>query len=139
MRRQSVDSAYVLDSYALLAHFEDEVGGEHVRKLLKAAQAGKTKLFLSVINLGELYYNTLRERGREQADEAWFVTEQLPITIVDADRDLAREAAGLKGAHSVAYADCFAAALGVRKKAKVVTGDPEFKKFREPVSIEWIR
>jgi predicted nucleic acid-binding protein len=139
MTRQGVDSAYVLDSYALLAHFEDEAGGEHVRKLLKAAQAGKTKLFLSVINLGELYYNTLRERGREQAEEAWFVTAQLPINIVDADRDLTREAAGLKAAHSVAYADCFAAALGVRKKAKVVTGDPEFKKFSETVSVEWIK
>jgi ribonuclease VapC len=139
MRRQSVDSAYVLDSYALLAHFEDEAGGEQVRKLLKAAQAGKTKLFLSVVNLGELYYNTLRERGREQADEVWFVTEQLPITIADADRDLTREAARLKSVRPVAYADCFAAALGIRKKAKVVTGDPEFRKFSEPVSVEWIR
>ncbi len=139
MRRQSVDSAYVLDSYALLAHFEDETGGEQVRKLLKAAQAGKTKLFLSVINLGELYYNTLRERGREQADDVWFVTEQLPITVVDADKDLTREAAKLKGAHSVAYADCFAAALGMRKRAKVVTGDPEFKKFDASVSVEWIK
>jgi ribonuclease VapC len=139
MRRQSVDSAYVLDSYALLAHFEDEAGGEQVRKLLKAAQAEKTKLFLSVVNLGELYYNTLRERGREQADEVWFVTEQLPITIADADRDLTREAARLKSVHPVAYADCFAAALGMRKKAKVVTGDPEFRKFSEPVSVEWIR
>ncbi len=133
-----MDSAYVLDSYALMAHFEDEAGGEQVRKILRAAQAGKTKLFLSVINLGELYYNTLRERGREQAEEAWFVTKQLPITIVDADTDATLDAARLKGAHSVAYADCFAAALGARKKAKVVTGDPEFRKFRDAVAIEWI-
>ncbi len=133
-----MDSAYVLDSYALLAHFEDEAGGEQVRKILKAAQAGKTKLFLSVINLGEVYYNTLRERGREQADEVWFIAEQLPISIVDADTDMTREAARLKGVHAVAYADCFAAALGVRKKAKVVTGDPEFKKFGADVAVEWI-
>ncbi len=133
-----MDSAYVLDSYALMAHFEDEAGGEQVRKILRAAQAGKTKLFLSVINLGELYYNTLRDRGRAQAEELWFVTNQLPITIVDADTDATLEAARLKGAHPVAYADCFAAALGVRKKAKVVTGDPEFRKFRDAVAVEWI-
>jgi len=48
------------------------------------------------------------------------------------------EAARLKGKHAVAYADCFAAALGVQKKAKVVTGDPEFKKFGGTVSVEWI-
>jgi predicted nucleic acid-binding protein len=38
----------------------------------------------------------------------------------------------------VAFADCFAAALGVRNRAKVVTGDPEFKKFGEIVALEWI-
>ena len=28
-----MDNAYVLDSFALLAHFEEEVGGEQVRKI----------------------------------------------------------------------------------------------------------
>ncbi|MFC1825081.1 hypothetical protein ACFL9T_20405 [Thermodesulfobacteriota bacterium] len=41
-----MDSAYILDSYAMIAHFEDEAGGEQVRKLLKAAQAEKTKLYV---------------------------------------------------------------------------------------------
>ncbi len=133
-----MDSSYVLDSYALIAHLEDEAGGEQVRKILRAAKAGKTKLYLSAINLGELYYNTFRERGREKADEVVFITEQLPITIVNADMTITLEAARLKGKHPVAYADCFAAALGVQKKAKVVTGDPEFKKYGETVSVEWI-
>jgi len=133
-----VDNAYVLDSYALLAHFEDEAGGAQVEKLLKAAHTGKTRLFLSVINFGEVYYNTFRERGREKADDVKFVIEQLPVTLVPADMDITLEAAKLKGAHPVAYADCFAAALGIRIKARVVTGDPEFKKFGESVSVEWI-
>ena len=133
-----MDEAYVLDSYALLAHFEDEAGGERVRILLKAAQAGKTRLFLSVINFGELYYNTFRERGPKAAEEAGFIVAQLPIAIVDADMSITVQAARLKGAHSVAYADCFAAALGMRQNAKVVTGDPEFKKFPNTVPIEWI-
>jgi ribonuclease VapC len=133
-----VDSAYVLDSYALLAHLEDEAGGAQVEKLLKAAQAGKTKLFLSVINFGEVYYTTFRERGRENADEVKSVTQQLPITIVPADMENTFEAAKLKGAYAVAYADCFAAALGMKKKARVVTGDREFKKFGELVAVEWL-
>ncbi|MHB8844011.1 MAG: PIN domain-containing protein [Nitrospirota bacterium] len=133
-----MDSAYVLDSYALLAHFEDEAGGVQVEKIPKAAQAGKTKLFLSVVNFGEVYYTAFRERGRENADDVKSVMEQLPITLVPADRDHALEAAKLKGAHAVAYADCFAAALGMRKKARVVTGDPEFRKFGELVAVEWI-
>ena len=131
-----MDSAYVLDSYALIAHFEDEAGGEQVRKVLKAAHAGKTKLYMSVINFGEIYYNTYRERGREKADDAVFMMEQLPVTIVNADMEITMEAAGLKSSHSVADADCFAASLGIRKKAKVITGAPKFKRFGEKVKVE---
>jgi predicted nucleic acid-binding protein len=131
-----VDKAYVLDSYALIAHFEDEAGGEIVRKILRAASPGKTKLFLSVINLGELYYITLRER--EKAEEAPFLLEQVPIEFVNADSEMTLEAARLKVVYPVAYADCFAAALGIRKNAKVVTGDPEFSKFEKSLSVEWI-
>jgi len=40
-----VDNAYVLDSYALLAHLEDEAGGAQVEKILKAAQAGRRNSF----------------------------------------------------------------------------------------------
>ncbi len=102
-----MDRAYVLDSYALLAHFEDEAGGEKVRKILRAASAGKTSLFFSVINLGELYYISLRERGREMAEQILFLMEQLPIDIVTADMEMTLEAAKLKGAHPVAYCRLF--------------------------------
>ncbi len=49
------------------------------------------------------------------------------------------EAAKLKASHSVAYADWFAAALGNKNNAKVITGDPEFKNFGGAVSVEWLR
>ena len=133
-----MDSAYVLDSYAMIAHLEDEAGGEQVRKFLRAAQAGRTQLYMSVINVGEIYYNTYRERGLKKADEALFIMVHLPVTLVNADREITIEAARLKSVHPVAYADCFAAALGIRTKAKVITGDPEFKRFGEAVEVEWL-
>jgi ribonuclease VapC len=133
-----MDSAYVLDSYALLAHFEDEAGGEKVRDILKEARDGKTKLFLSVINFGEIYYSTYRERGIEKAQEIKLIIEQLPIMIIDADKPITMQAAKLKALYPVAYADSFAAALSIMKKCKVVTGDPEFKKMAKDVKAEWI-
>lgn len=133
-----MDSAYVLDSYALIAHFEDEPAGEQVRKLLRTARAGRAKLYLSVVNFGEILYTTMRERGEDKAEEVCLVIDQMPLSIVDADRDLTMEAARLKARHPVAYADCFAAALAVMKRAKVVTGDPEFRKFKEAVKIDWL-
>lgn len=133
-----MDNSYVIDSYALIAHFEDEAGGEKVRRILRAAQEGKTRLYLSVINFGEIYYNTLRERGVEKANETKLIIEQLPVIVIDADKTITIEAAKLKAKYPVAYADCFAAALGVLKKSKVVTGDPEFKKLKKAVKVEWI-
>jgi len=133
-----VDSAYVLDSYAIIAHFTDEAGAEQVGMLLKAALAGKTRLYMSVINFGEVYYSTCRERGPGKADEALFMMEQLPVTLEDADKAVTIAAAELKSRHPIAYADCFAAALGIIKKAKVVTGDPEFKRLEKEVKVEWI-
>ena len=60
------------------------------------------------------------------------------IQLVVADKELACEAAKLKGKHQIAYADRFAAALARRVKAPVVTGDPEFKKLTREISIQWI-
>lgn len=133
-----MDSVYVLDSYALIAHLEDETEGIPVGKMLKAARAGKVKLFLSVVNFGEVYYMTLRERGPDMAENMRLLIDQLPISIEGADRDLTLQAAILKAGHAIAYADCFAAALALQKKAKVVTGDPEFRKFKDEIRVHWL-
>lgn len=133
-----MDSVYVLDSYALIAHLEDGDGAARVGGILKAANERRTKVFLSVVNFGEVYYIAYRERGWRDAEEARILIEQLPLEVVPADKETALEAAKLKAEHPIAYADCFAAALGIRKKAKVVTGDPEFKKLAESVKVEWI-
>jgi predicted nucleic acid-binding protein len=133
-----VDKGYVLDSYALMAHFEQEPGAERVERLLKAARAGKTALYLTAVNLGEIYYSVVRERGTGKADETLTIIEQLPISIVDADKTLAVLAGKIKAAHPIAYADCFAAALANQLNTKVATGDPEFKKLENEVGIEWL-
>ncbi len=51
----------VLDSWALIAFFEDEPAAEAVEKILEQAAAEKHKLLMSVVNWGEIYYNTMRE------------------------------------------------------------------------------
>ncbi|MCJ7594175.1 MAG: type II toxin-antitoxin system VapC family toxin [Desulfobacterales bacterium] len=133
-----MDKGYVLDSYALMAHFEQEPGAERVERLLKAARAGKTALYLTAVNLGEIYYSVVRERGIGKADETLTIIEELPISIVAADKTLAVLAGKIKAAHPIAYADCFAAALANQLNTKVVTGDPEFKKLENEVGIEWL-
>jgi predicted nucleic acid-binding protein len=139
VRRKNVSSRYVLDSYALIAYFNDEPGAEIVRKVLLSAKQDRTELFISVINVGEIYYTVSRERGNNKAEEALSIIDQLPVEIIDADRYLTIRAARLKSSHSIAYADCFATALAIVKDAAVITGDPEFKKLGELVAVEWLK
>ena len=136
--RRSVDSTYVFDSFALMAHFEGESRGKKATELLSKALSGKPVIYMSVINIGEVYYITMRERGIEKAEEMMMLLEQLPIRVLPSDKELTIEAAKLKASHPVAYADCFAAALAMKKNVKVVTGDPEFGKFEKKVGILWI-
>jgi len=130
---------YVLDSFALLAHLEDEERGVKVTEILKnAQQSDKIILYISVVNLGEVYYITMRERGDLKAREVLALTKMLPIQIINVDLDLTLKASRLKAKYPVAYADCFAAALATEKDARIVTGDPEFKKMEREVKIEWL-
>ncbi len=131
---------YVLDSYALLAYFEDEHGGEQVRRLLEAARKGRCHLYMCVVNLGEVVYIVERERGLSKAQEMLARIDELPVDVINVDRTLTLAASHLKTSCPVAYADCFAAALSQLKNAVLVTGDPEFSKIKTDcnVRIEWL-
>ncbi len=48
------------------------------------------------------------------------------------------EASRIKATYSISYADCFVVATALKENAPIVTGDPEFKKVQEIVTIEWI-
>jgi predicted nucleic acid-binding protein len=129
---------YVIDSYAMMAFFEDEPGAGKVAEILNELVNKKSKAYMSIINWGEIYYNTFRVQGKEMAETVLSQVERYPIELVEADRALTHKAAIFKGRFKIAYADCFAAALANRINAKVVTGDQEFRKLEKEIEIEWI-
>jgi ribonuclease VapC len=47
-------------------------------------------------------------------------------------------AARLKTEHALSYADCFVAHTALTLTAPVITGDPEFKKTENIVTIQWV-
>jgi PIN domain nuclease of toxin-antitoxin system len=59
---------YVLDSYAMIAFFEDEPGAQAVASLLRKLLANWSKGYMSVINWGEMYYSVMREQGLMEAE-----------------------------------------------------------------------
>lgn len=129
---------YVFDSYAILAFLEDEPGADKVEKALCEVMSNKAEGFLCIINWGEIYYIVMREQNEAAAEEVVKLLSNYPLTLVDADVELTKEAAKFKGRYKIAYADCFAAALAKKGKATVLTGDPEFKLLKNEIKIVWL-
>jgi PIN domain nuclease of toxin-antitoxin system len=129
----------VLDSYAVIAYFENEVGAKKVEELLVGAESGKNLLLMSMVNWGEVYYALYRSKGEHKAEESILIMDQLPISLVNVDRSITYQAARLKARYSVALGDCFAAALAIANKSHVLTGDPEFKNLEGEISIGWLK
>jgi len=129
----------VLDSWALIAFFEDEPAAEAVEKILEQAAAEKHKLLMSVVNWGEIYYNTRREVSEAAAEQKLKEIAAMPVEIVGADLQLTKLAAIYKATCKMSYADCFGAALAKMRNAEFVTGDPEFKSVEKEIKINWLK
>jgi predicted nucleic acid-binding protein len=126
----------VLDAFALLAYLEKDAGHDRVLELLSS---GERDLVINAINLGEVFYTLARERGIRAAE--YFLTvilPGLPIAVLDNAFENVIAAARLKAAHSLSFADCFAAATAMEHRAPLVTGDAEFKKLGNGVELDWL-
>jgi len=131
--------AVVLDSWAMMAFFENESSAEQVEQIILEAHRSGTPLMMSVVNVGELWYNTVRGHSPADAERVVHELDHLGIEMVEADWELTRQAALFKTKGKMAYADCFAAALAKLRKAELVTGDPEFKQVEGEIKIIWVR
>jgi predicted nucleic acid-binding protein len=130
--------AAVLDSYAIITFLQRQPGYEEVAKLFEECTAKDRELFVCVVNWGEVIYHALRTGGEQKAQLAEEVMRAIPVTVLDANRDITLQAARFKAFLKMSYADCFAAALAMKKKCELVTGDKEFKMVEKEVNVRWI-
>jgi predicted nucleic acid-binding protein len=117
----------VFDSYALIALFKQEPGHELVRDLLVKMANDESEGYITAINVGEIYYMISRKSNSKNAEGAIAAIKQMPIQIIEPDLKMCLDAAAIKAKHSLSYADAFAAALTINKKAVLITGDEEFE------------
>ena len=127
----------VIDASALMAFFEDRPGADKVEDLIRLGVEGKRQLLMSVVNWGEVYYSTWRAKGPGVARKVLDDVAQLPLEIVNADLELTRSAAELRAEYKLPYADCFAAALAVNRKASLATSDKDFAHVEKKLEILW--
>jgi len=130
--------AYILDSWAVIAYFEDEPAGGQIADLIASAHEVGIPVYMSVVNVGEVWYITAREISEGDADTIIKEISDLRIQFVDADWELTLEAARFKSQHKMSYADCYAAALAKVKGGNLITGDSEFKAVEDQIKIQWV-
>ena len=70
------------DPYAILKFYQDEDGADKVEKLLISSHQGGLKAFISEINLGEVYYMTIRRLGLASAKEYLEQFSELFIQVI---------------------------------------------------------
>lgn len=130
--------AYVLDTWAVIAYLEDEPSGEKIEELIATAHEEQIPIYMSVVNLGEVWYTVAREISEEEANASIKILSDLRIQVENVDWEITQEAARFKSQHKMSYADAFAAALAKVMKAELVTGDNEFKLLDGEIKILWV-
>ena len=131
--------AKVLDSFALIAYFRDELGAAMVETLLVAAGKKDSPLHMTDVNYAEVKYSIIKKDGLEAWAEAAKILQGLPIDFHSTNQTLADIAADFKARFKISLADAFAAALAKEKKAELVTGDSEFKALGKEITINWLK
>ena len=116
----------VFDSYALINFFRKEPGYTIIKEMLVKVANDEMEAYICSVNIGEVYYMICRKVDVKAAEAALQILKQLPLHIIEADLPLCLQAAKIKAGFSMSYADAFAAAITISKKATLITGDHEF-------------
>ncbi|MBV6395991.1 MAG: hypothetical protein HFACDABA_01579 [Anaerolineales bacterium] len=130
--------ALVLDTWAVIAYLEDEPSAQEIADLIASAHEEGLPVYMTVVNVGEVWYTIAREVSEEDANSSVKELRDLRIQFENVDWELTQEAARFKSQNKMSYADAFAAALSKVKKADLVTGDKQFKPLEEQIKIQWV-
>jgi uncharacterized protein len=111
--------------------------GASLDRLLAQAERGQMRLLMSAINVGEVYYFLRKHHSAGLADSWRASSSAMPVTIETPSLDDIWSAATLKGRYPIAYADAFGAALALKYRCPLVTGDPEFRRV-DGLELDWL-
>jgi len=133
-----------LDAFALMAWLQNEPGASQVESYLQQALAqSEQKCFVSLINLGEVYYQLYRKKGAGRADSFWdeVLRGVIPLSVVEVTRKRVLESSRLKARFPIAIADAFAIQLALEMQMPLITGDPEIEapeKSESSLQVIWL-
>ncbi|MDR3283689.1 MAG: type II toxin-antitoxin system VapC family toxin [Treponema sp.] len=133
---------YLLDACAVIAFLDKEAEGVMVKKLFDRTDTGKITIYISVVNLVEVFYHFIKKTGEEKAVEIMRKLDDLPLDVIyTISRAIYCETAHLKARYSISLGDVFLCATAKSFSATVVTKDHEIEAVEqsEHLSVLWIR
>ena len=128
---------YVFDSSAVIAYLQEEPGTEVVDHMIEEATQTGSKLFITAMNMSEVWH--IVARVRKDADAVIAQLLNIGFQIVDVDWPLARVCAQLKLKYKLSYNDCCAAALASTLNLILVTCDYDFKALNQEIKLRWLK
>ena len=128
----------VLDSLALISFFLGQTAAPRMAEILTEADRNEVALAITTVNLGEMLYRVERESDHSTAAQALQIVRLSHVEIHDTDDALAVAPARVKVDLKMGYLDCFVVALAQRLQAKVLTGDPDFRRAEGTIDVVWL-
>ncbi len=111
-----VDETYFFDSYAIFEMLEGNPNYEVYKKSL---------IVLTKLNLFEVHYGILKEKGKEKAKD---LLEEFSESVVDYNNEDIVNASEIKKQNPQrSMTDCIGYVVSLRLKIKFLTGDKEFE------------
>jgi len=126
----------LLDACSLLSFLLDEKEAEQMESWFKKANQNKAKLYMNIINYGEVCIKIDRFFNEQKATETKeLIKHNLSIQILNCDLKIIETAAKIKAKGGLAYPDAIALVTSKVNNSTLLTKDKEFQKFSKEYSI----
>ncbi len=133
-----MDQKIILDAYGLLLFLQKEGPYHVIKTLFWDAQQEKNPVLVNEMSLGEIFHIIFSVHSIEKAETFIPLLEILPLEIISNCLDDIMQAARIKARYAIDTVSSLVVATAIVQKAKLVTGDPEFKKVDGLIPIQWL-
>ena len=126
------DPLFLPDTSAILTFLENEDGAEIVEKILR-----EKKVILPAVVLLEVFYISMRRKGRETGEKRYGMLKSLQVQHLDhLSEPVIMKAGDYKAAYRLSFADAIIAAYAFIYEATLVHKDPEYEALQEIRQIQ---
>ena len=119
----------LVDSWAWIEYFKGSPAAQKAKEIIESNE----QMFVSAINVSEIYLFLFRNRASEAEKLIKFVMDSSFVIFIDSA--IALKAAKIKYEHKMGLADAIVRATAEENNAKILTGDEDFKNMQNVIYI----